>query len=447
MARVVRHQSERDRWEMVHGAPDPRLDGYVLDYCAYDERTGSFVRRRELPSDRVVAIVNLGAPIRVLTPEGWTDQPDGFLAGLHDTFALTETSGAQRGVQIDLSPVGAHLLLRLPMHELAGRVVTLEALFGRAGTAAARGARVGERVGGSLRAARRLLPGPARRRALAGAERHPRARPAARERRQRARRRRWRPRSAAAAGISSTGFREQVGVSPKLLGRILRFQRAVALSGDRARLGRDRAALRLLRPGAPDPRLQPVRGQLAGRVRPPPVARRRGRRRRLTRCSSASARRRCWTRSCAAPRTAAAGSPSIEGAAGTRQDAPAAPRDAARRGGGRARAQRLGQRARARVRLRRRSSAAGGARRAWRAPRSWRRRRSGCRPTWPRRTATRCSTGSTGWSRTSARSGRCCWRSTTRSGSTSPACASSPTSGGGWRSSRSRCWSRRVRRL
>ena len=30
MARVVRHESERDVWEMIHGAPDPRLDGYVL---------------------------------------------------------------------------------------------------------------------------------------------------------------------------------------------------------------------------------------------------------------------------------------------------------------------------------------------------------------------------------------------------------------------------------
>ncbi len=82
MARVVRHESERDRWEMVHAAPDPRLDGYVLDYCAYDERTGSFTRRRELPSERVVIIVNLGEPIRVMhrrvvvRPAG-----EGFFAG------------------------------------------------------------------------------------------------------------------------------------------------------------------------------------------------------------------------------------------------------------------------------------------------------------------------------------------------------------------------------
>ena len=59
MARVVRHQSERDRWEMIHGAPDPRLDGYVLNYCAYDERTGSFVRRRELPSDHYPVVCTL----------------------------------------------------------------------------------------------------------------------------------------------------------------------------------------------------------------------------------------------------------------------------------------------------------------------------------------------------------------------------------------------------
>jgi AraC-like DNA-binding protein len=231
MARIVRHQSERDVWEMVHGAPDPRLGGYVLDYCAYDERTGSFTRRRELPSERVVAIVNLGAPIRVLTPTGWTDQPDGFLAGLHDTFALTETVGAQRGVQIDLSPVGAHLLLRLPMHELAGRVVELEALFGRAGMllhealASARGWEARFAIVDDFFLARlddALSPVPSVTRALG------RLRASGGSVRVDA--------LAAEVGCSRrhlvAGFREHVGVTPKLLGRILRFQRAVALAGN-----------------------------------------------------------------------------------------------------------------------------------------------------------------------------------------------------------------------
>jgi AraC-like DNA-binding protein len=230
MARVVRHESELDRWEMIHGAPDPRLGGYVLEYCAYDERTGSFTRRRELPSERVVAIVNLGAPIRVLTPEGWSDQPDGFVAGMHDTFAVSETAGAQRGVQIDLSPVGAHLLLRLPMHELSGRVVTLATLFGRAGPLlhealasapgwASRFAILDdfflERLDDALSPVPSVTRALGRLRASAGAVRVETL--------------------AAEIGCSrrhlSAGFREQVGVSPKLLGRILRFQHAVELAG------------------------------------------------------------------------------------------------------------------------------------------------------------------------------------------------------------------------
>ena len=231
MARVVRHESERDVWEMIHGAPDPRLGGYVLDYCAYDERTGSFMRRRELPSDRVVAIVNFGAPIRVLTPcDGWTNQPDGFLAGMSDTFAVTETVGAQRGVQIDFSPVGAHLLWRTPMHELSGRVVALEALFGRAGAllhealACASGweARFAilddfflTRLDDALSPVPSVTRALGRLRATGGTVRVEAL--------------------ATELGCSRrhlvAGFREQVGVSPKLLGRILRFQRAVALVG------------------------------------------------------------------------------------------------------------------------------------------------------------------------------------------------------------------------
>lgn len=227
MTRVVRHASERDRWEMVFGAADPRLDGYVKSYCAYDERTGSFVRRRELPSDRVVGIINLGEPIRVFSDE-WTTQPDGFLAGLHDSYAITETSGAQRGVQIDFSAVGAHLLFRLPMHELTHRVVTLEDLLGRAGVylrealAGADGWEARFAVLDDFFLARlddELSPVPSITRALG--------------------------RLRATAGSVSigaladelgcsrrylnAGFRSHVGVTPKLLARILRFQRAVGM--------------------------------------------------------------------------------------------------------------------------------------------------------------------------------------------------------------------------
>lgn len=229
MTRIVRHVSALDQWEMVHTLPDPRLDGYVIRYCDYDERTGSFVRRRELPGDRVVAIFNLGAPIRVRAPEGpWASHAQGFFAGLHDTYAITETDGAQRGVQVDLTPLGAHLLLRVPMHELAGRVVSLEELFSRHGT------RLHEQLACAHTYADRfaaidafflarlddaLSPVPSITRALARLK-------------------------AAQGNVAigtltdelqcsrrhlNAGFKEHVGVPPKLLARILRFNHAVQL--------------------------------------------------------------------------------------------------------------------------------------------------------------------------------------------------------------------------
>jgi AraC-like DNA-binding protein len=236
-SRVFRHASEADRWEMVHGAPDPRLRGYVLSYCSYHENTSSFTRRRELPSERVVVIVNLGEPIRVSAPhhEGWSVQGEGFVAGMHDTYALTETGGSQAGVQVDLTPVGAHLLFGLPMHELSQRVVTLEELFGRAGALlretlaeaagwAERFDVVDEFLLARLDVARSPVPSVTRAlgrlRDSGGTV----------------------PVGAIAAEIGCsprhliTRFREQVGVTPKMLARILRFERAVALVDSRTEM-------------------------------------------------------------------------------------------------------------------------------------------------------------------------------------------------------------------
>jgi AraC-like DNA-binding protein len=238
-SRVFRHESEQDSWEMVEAAPDPRLRGHVLSYCSYREETTSFVRRRELPGVRVVLIINLGEPIRVLAPgphAGWSDQPEGFLAGLHDTYALTETGGSQAGVQVDLTPIGAYLLLGLPMHELSQRVVTLEEMFGRGGTLlreavaeapdwADRFAVVDEFLLTLLDRARSPVPSVTR--ALGRLHESGGTVPVGV--------------LAAEIGCSRrhliARFREHVGVTPKLLARILRFERVIALVDGRTEMG------------------------------------------------------------------------------------------------------------------------------------------------------------------------------------------------------------------
>jgi len=213
-----------DRWDFVRRAPDPRLRGYIHEYCLYDEVTESFTRRRELPGDRVVAIINLGPPIRI---DG-AQVPEGFYAGLSDTYTISETTGAQAGVQINFSPVGMHLLLRVPMHELTGRIVPLDgALRERVGNAEDPFKVLDDHFLRRLDDA--LSPVPSVTRALA----HLRATEGRAPIKQLTQELGCSPRHLTAR------FREQVGVSPKLFARLLRFQHALALTGSWAQIARE----------------------------------------------------------------------------------------------------------------------------------------------------------------------------------------------------------------
>jgi AraC-like DNA-binding protein len=118
---------------LVQRAVSPRLRGIARDYWGYAEQTGSPLRRRELPSADVILIVNLGEPLLVtqlrsagsIIPTG-----GGFVAGLHETYALTETAGSQAGVELRLSPLGAYRLLGQSMDTLTNRSVALDVLYG-----------------------------------------------------------------------------------------------------------------------------------------------------------------------------------------------------------------------------------------------------------------------------------------------------------------------------
>src|SRR5918994_4873007 len=106
--RVVRHESEQDRWEFVFGEPDPSLRPYVVHYCGYEEETSSFTRRMEAPALHAPLIFNFGPPVAVSAAAnaGWHRHEGGCVAGLDDTYALVEGSGRQSGVEVHLTPGG-----------------------------------------------------------------------------------------------------------------------------------------------------------------------------------------------------------------------------------------------------------------------------------------------------------------------------------------------------
>ena len=117
-------------WELEVRRPRPSLRGIVGDLAGYRELSSAPVCRRELPETHVVTIFNLGAPLRVAQPHSSGEivvpQGAGFIAGLHETYTITETNGQQEGLEVRLSPLGAYRLFGIPMRELANRTLLLE---------------------------------------------------------------------------------------------------------------------------------------------------------------------------------------------------------------------------------------------------------------------------------------------------------------------------------
>ncbi|PZF80260.1 AraC family transcriptional regulator [Jiangella anatolica] len=99
------------------GAAHPALAGDVAGYCGYVEHSAVPVRRRELPGPRVPVIVSFGATLSVRSA-GIAGELTSFVAGFHDSAAVTEFVGAQAGLQVDLTPLGAHRLLDLAGDDL-----------------------------------------------------------------------------------------------------------------------------------------------------------------------------------------------------------------------------------------------------------------------------------------------------------------------------------------
>ena len=131
-ARITRGELGGSRWEIATRPPTPRLRAHVRDLLGYVEAAAGKLRRRELPGPQVALLLEFGAPIRIFAAGSdrlVSRYPGGFVAGMQDSFTLTEHDGAQSGLQVNLTPIGARLFFGVPMTELTGRVVGLRDLL------------------------------------------------------------------------------------------------------------------------------------------------------------------------------------------------------------------------------------------------------------------------------------------------------------------------------
>lgn len=222
--------------EYVIRAPHRALRGVVHAYVAYAERADGPVRRVQPAVSLVPLILSLGPAIAVDGVERRS-----FVAGMYDGPAVTHFRGDQLGIGIDVSPLGARRLLGVPLGELARRTVPLEDLLGRDAHDLVE--RLAALPGWEARfelldavLARRLRDAPPVRPAVA----------AAWHRLQETGGRIGIEALAREVGYSrrqlAVRFDEDVGLGPKAIGRIVRFERACALLRGGAGLAETAAA-------------------------------------------------------------------------------------------------------------------------------------------------------------------------------------------------------------
>lgn len=235
---------------VVRRAPAPELRRYVAGYSGWTAHDPESIHLRVTPTGAAVLVVNFEAPL-LLTPAtakpataamakpAMGQDPAGealpverpyqvSFAGLRRSYLHTRYDGPSRGLQVDLRPMGAFLLVGTSMSELTDVIVD--------------GPRLADL--GLAELVDRLYEAPTWADRFDAVDQTLRARIAGAEGESPIVRRAWTElvRTHGRVGVEqlvdNAGcshrhlvalFRNQVGIGPKLLGRILRFQRASRL--------------------------------------------------------------------------------------------------------------------------------------------------------------------------------------------------------------------------
>ncbi|MDG4861960.1 AraC family transcriptional regulator [Streptomyces sp. T-3] len=210
----------------------PWMRPYVLSYVGYRAAGTAPYQVRLVPTGRAVVVVNLGEPFSQVRRSGQEGSAGGvvgsLVAGLEDGPRVLVHPGGQEAIRLELTPLGAYRLFAVPMSELTNQVVELTDVLGPGA-----GVLV-ERLAATVDWASRfdLLDGALAARLGQGPDPAPEVSHA------------WRLLAGAGGAIPvgriaaevgwSQGhlvrrFTEQVGLTPKVSARVLRFHRAMGL--------------------------------------------------------------------------------------------------------------------------------------------------------------------------------------------------------------------------
>ncbi|MCI2417229.1 helix-turn-helix domain-containing protein [Saccharopolyspora sp. K220] len=210
--------------QVVTATPPPRLRSLITDCTGYRVRSAPGVHHG-LPSRSLTVVISLDDAVDI-TPAAGPDQSlTALAAGLHAQAVRINHGELQHGIQLGLTPLGARALLGLPAGELVDSSVDLDVVLGPAATELAERLRAATTWSDRFTclndallrlAAPAALPSPELGwiwRRMAQTDGHL-------------------PITALAAEVGwsrqhlGVQFRREFGLSPKLLARVMRFERA-----------------------------------------------------------------------------------------------------------------------------------------------------------------------------------------------------------------------------
>jgi AraC-like DNA-binding protein len=131
-AKVTRHTSSLGRWEFATGPPAEALRPFAREYVGWSEQVLAPLCRRELPTEEAPLIINFGAPFHLFAPGDSRRHLDlaSFITGAYDTYQLVESTGASSGVQVNFTLLGIRLLVGRPIEDMKNGAFAPEEIFG-----------------------------------------------------------------------------------------------------------------------------------------------------------------------------------------------------------------------------------------------------------------------------------------------------------------------------
>jgi AraC-like DNA-binding protein len=124
-----------DQFEMVQRQPGSRLDGIVSRLTGYREVATGHFRQVEAASLVAPLVINFDGSfgIGLGRAPGGNDRYGSFAAGLYAGPVVIDSFGTASCIQVDFTPLGARRFFRMPMTELADRMVALDDVLGTEG--------------------------------------------------------------------------------------------------------------------------------------------------------------------------------------------------------------------------------------------------------------------------------------------------------------------------